>query len=71
MVIDKTTGKGCALSIAAKTITQNLIADGIVGKIIAKKSRYKRDVWLRVIGYGDDRVYINWDFVHGQTLYQV
>lgn len=67
MVIDKTTGKGCALSIAAKTITQNLIADGIAGKIIAKKSRYKRDVWLRVIDYGYDWVYINWDFAHGQA----
>ena len=37
MVIDRTTGKGCALSIAAKTVTRNLIADGIIGKTIAKK----------------------------------
>lgn len=39
MVIDRTTGKGCALSIAAKTVTRNLIADGIIGKTIAKKER--------------------------------
>lgn len=65
MVIDKTTGKGCAWSIVAKTVTQNLIADGIVGKIIAKKNRYKRDVWLQIIDCGDDWVCITWDFVHG------
>lgn len=41
MVIDRTTGKGCALSIAAKTVTRNLIADGIIGKTIAKKERPK------------------------------
>ena len=28
MVIDRTTGKGCALSITAKIVTRNLIADG-------------------------------------------
>lgn len=67
MDIDKTTGKGCALSIVAKTITQNLIADGIAGKIIAKKSRHKRDVWLRVIDYGDDWVCIKWDSAHEQA----
>ena len=37
MVIDRTTGKGCALSITAKIVTRNLIADGIIGKTIAKK----------------------------------
>lgn len=67
MVIDKTTGKGCALSIAAKTITQSLIADGIVGKIIARRGRCKRDVWLRVIDCGDDWACIHWDFAHGQA----
>ena len=39
MVIDKTTGRGCALSMASKTITEKLIADGIVGKIIYRKHR--------------------------------
>ena len=62
MVIDRTTGKGCALSIAAKTVTRNLITDGIVGKIIAKKIRYNRPVWLRVIAYRDKLVYFNWEF---------
>lgn len=38
MVIDRTTGKGCALSITAKIVTRNLIADGIIGKTIAKRS---------------------------------
>ena len=38
MVIDRTTGKGCALSIAAKTVTRNLIADGIIGKQLLKRS---------------------------------
>ena len=48
MVIDRTTGKGCALSITAKIVTRNLIADGIIGKTIAKKERCKRSIWLRV-----------------------
>ncbi len=39
MVIDKTTGKGCALSIASKTVTGKLIAEGIVGRAIYKKRR--------------------------------
>lgn len=39
MVIDKTTGIGCAWSIASKTITQKLIAEGIVGKPIFRKQR--------------------------------
>lgn len=47
MVIDRTTGKGCALSIAAKTVTRNLIADGIIGKTIAKKERPKRTSYTR------------------------
>lgn len=34
MVIDKTTGRGCAWSIVSKTIIRKLIADGIVGKAI-------------------------------------
>lgn len=62
MVIDKTTGRGCAWSIAAKMITQRLVADGIAGKTIAKKPRHKRNIWLQIIDYGEDQIYINWDF---------
>lgn len=43
MVIDKTTGRGCAWSIASKTIAKKLIAEGIMGKPIYRKvhkSRY-------------------------------
>lgn len=67
MVIDRTTGKGCALSIAAKTVTRNLIADGIIGKTIAKKERPKRSVWLRVRDYGDDWVCIGGNIAHELT----
>ena len=41
MVIDKTTGKGCALSIVSKTIARTLIAEGIAGKAICRKPRIK------------------------------
>ena len=33
--IDKRTGRGCALSIASKTVARRLVDDGIVGKVIA------------------------------------
>lgn len=39
MVINKATGRGCALSMASKTITEKLIAEGIVGKTIYRKHR--------------------------------
>lgn len=39
MVIDKTTGRGCALSMASKAITGKLIDEGIVGKTIGKRHR--------------------------------
>ena len=39
MVIDKETGRGCAWSITSKTITRQLIADGIVGKTLFSKPR--------------------------------
>ena len=39
MVIDKSTGRGCALSMTAKVITGKLIAEGIEGKIIHSKRR--------------------------------
>ena len=37
MVIDKTTGKGCAWSIASRSITKRLIDEGIIGKQFARK----------------------------------
>lgn len=39
MVIDKTTGRGCALSLLSKTVTEKLIAEGIVGKTICRRRR--------------------------------
>lgn len=39
MVIDKSTGKGCAWSITPKTIATRLIADGIVGQPIYRMPR--------------------------------
>lgn len=42
MVIDKTTGRGCALSLLSKTVTEKLIADGIVDKPICRKHRQNR-----------------------------
>lgn len=42
MVIDKTTGRGCALSLLSKTVTEKLIADGIVDKPICRKHRKNR-----------------------------
>lgn len=46
MVIDKETGKGCALAITSKTITRQLIADGIEGKTVFSKPRGNGDVLL-------------------------
>ncbi len=48
MIIDKTTGKGCAWSIISRTITQKLIAEGITDNPIFRKqikSRY-RLLWV-------------------------
>ena len=39
MVIDKTTGRGCAWSISSKAITKRLISEGIVGKTICRRRR--------------------------------
>jgi len=39
MVIDKTTGRGCALSMASKAVTGKLIGDGIIGKAIYRRRR--------------------------------
>ena len=52
MTIDKTTGKGCALSIASKAITRKLIDEGITNRVIAKKLYKRYYVWLRVVDSG-------------------
>ena len=39
MVIDKETGRGCALAITSKTIARQLIADGIEGQTLFSKPR--------------------------------
>lgn len=49
MVIDKTTGKGCAWSIVSKTVTQQLIAEGIIDKLIGKKPWRKGYAPLHVV----------------------
>ena len=52
MVIDKTTGRGCAWSIASKTITKKLIAEGIVDKTIFIKAWKNGYDLLRVTDCG-------------------
>lgn len=54
MVIDKTTGKGCAWSIVSKTITKRLVADGIVNKTIFKRVRPSGCSLIQVANYGKD-----------------
>lgn len=58
MVIDKTTGKGCAWSIASKTITKKLIADGIVDKLIFRKLYQKSSTMLRVVDLREPCAYV-------------
>lgn len=58
MVIDKTTGRGCAWSIASKTIAKKLIADGIVDKIIFIKVWKSGYDLLRVADCGEERAYL-------------
>lgn len=53
MGIDKTTGRGCAWSIASKTVTKQLIAEGIVGRAIFKKPNQNRYNLLCVVKYGE------------------
>lgn len=57
MVIDKTTGKGCAWSITSKIITRKLIDENIVDKLIYRKPRKSTYDLLRVVrvDYGDNR----------------
>ena len=58
MVIDKTTGIGCAWSMVSKTITKKLIAEGIAGKPIFRKQckSIYRLFWVEE--YNDGRLYI-------------
>lgn len=59
MVIDKTTGRGCAWSIASKTIIKELIAEGIVGKVICRRTRRNGYELLTVDGYRNEKdVYV-------------
>ena len=53
MIIDKTTGRGCSLSIVSKTITKKLIADGIVNKTISRKARKNGYDLIQVVDRGD------------------
>ena len=50
--IDKRTGRGCALSIASKTVARRLVDDGIVGKVIARKFLKYRYDSIRIAGFG-------------------
>ena len=56
MIIDKTTGRGCAWSIASKTIARKLVAEGIEGKVISQKSFPNSYELLQVIEYGEAHV---------------
>lgn len=53
MIIDKTTGKGCAWRIASKTITKKLLAENILNKLIFRKPRLNRYDLFRVIELHD------------------
>ena len=60
MAIDKTTGRGCALGMASKTIAGKLVSEGIVGKTIYGKHRINSknsyDLF-RVVKYSEE-VYV-------------
>ena len=53
MVIDKSTGKGCAQSILSRVITKRLIAEGIADKPIDKTTCRTIDSYLRVTNKKD------------------
>ena len=58
MIIDKTTGKGCAWSIVSKKITSELIAEGITDQPIFRipcKDGYEL---LRVVSYDEGQMYV-------------
>lgn len=54
IVIDKLTGRGCAWSIASKTVTKQLIAEGIVGRAIFRKPCPNKYNHLCVVKYGEE-----------------
>ena len=58
--IDKRTGRGCALSIASKTVARRLVDDGIVGKVIARKFlKYRCDsIRIAAFGTGLEDIYV-------------
>lgn len=58
--IDKRTGRGCALSIASKTVARQLIDDGIVGKVISRKFlKYRCDsIRIAAFGTGLEDIYV-------------
>ena len=61
MVIDKTTGLGCALSLLSKTVTEKLIAEGIIGKTICRKRRINsKNIYdlFQVVRYTHKHVHI-------------
>lgn len=60
MEIDKRTGRGCALSIASKTVARRLVDDGIVGKVIARKFlKYRCDsIRIAAFGTGLEDIYV-------------
>lgn len=60
MKIDKRTGRGCALSIASKTVARRLVDDGIVGKVIARKFlKYRCDsIRIAAFGTGLEDIYV-------------
>ena len=60
MVIDKTTGKGCAWSIASRSIAKRLIDEGIIGKQFARKPFKSSYHLLKAEKFSDSRVIITW-----------
>ncbi len=60
MVIDKSTGKGCAWSIASRTITKRLIAEGIIDKPFARKHTRRRYRLLSAEKFSEGQVYVIW-----------
>jgi len=60
MVIDKSTGKGCAWSIASRTITKRLIAEGIIDKPFARKQIRNRYRLLSAKKFSEGQVYVTW-----------
>lgn len=58
MAIDKTTGKGCAWSIAAKTISEKLVDDGIAGRPFYKRLHKNSYDLLLALGSKEDGMYV-------------